>query len=98
MATVVLLLLPNSAGGDASQTILFELIPWLIVGVFLAGGCLALYLCARSTERYRMIGRIIDEGTAERPGTDLDEGRGYSVVAPQRRRRDNGTRTSTRKE
>jgi len=75
MATVVVLLLLNSAtaAGDASRTLLFKLIPWIIVGVFLAGVTLALYLRARSPERYRLIGRIIHEDTRERPNTDLED-------------------------
>ena len=85
MATVVLLLILNSAtaAGDASETILFKLIPWIIVGVFLAGMALALYLRARNPERYRTIGRIIYEDTMERPDTDLDdEGRGDHAIGP----------------
>ena len=50
---------------------LFNLIPWIVVGVFLAGVALApLYLRARSPERYRTIGHIIYEDTTERPGSD----------------------------
>ena len=48
----------------------FKLIPWIVVGVFLAGVALALYLRARSPERYRTIGHIIYEDTTERPGSD----------------------------
>lgn len=72
MATVVVLLLLNSAtaAGDASETLLFKLIPWIIVGVFLVGVGIALYLRARSPERYRMIGRIVYEDTTERTDTD----------------------------
>jgi amino acid transporter len=85
MATVVLLLILNSAtaAGDASETILFKLIPWIIVGVFLAGMALALYLRARNPERYRTIGRIIYEDTMERPDTDLDDdGGGDHAIGP----------------
>jgi amino acid transporter len=71
MATVVVLLLLNSAtaAGDASETLLFKLIPWIIIGVFVAGVGLALYLRASSPERYRMIGRIVYEDTTERSDT-----------------------------
>lgn len=44
---------------------------------------LALYPRARSLERYRMIGRIIYEDTAERPDVDLD-GRGDHAVDPSK--------------
>ena len=75
MATVVVLLLLNSAtaAGDASETLLFKLIPWIIIGVFVAGVGLALYLRAKSPERYRMIGRIVYEDTTERSETMMRE-------------------------
>ena len=71
MATVVVLLLLNSAtaAGDASETLLSKLTPRIIIGVFVAGLCLALYLRARSPERYRTIGRIVYEDTTERSDT-----------------------------
>ena len=60
---------------------LFNLIPWIVVGVFLAGLALALYLRARSPERYRIIGHIIYEDTTERPGSDTDaDGRGDCAI------------------
>jgi amino acid transporter len=76
MGTVVVLLLLNLsvAAGDAADTLIFKLIPWIIVGVFLTGVIIALYMRARSPERYRIIGRIVLEETAERPdaGADAD--------------------------
>lgn len=60
-----------------ADTLLFNLFPWIVVGVFLAGLALALYLRARSPERYRTIGHIIYEDATERPGSDADaDGRG----------------------
>jgi hypothetical protein len=61
--------------------LLFNLIPWIVVGVFLAGLALALYLRARSPERYRIIGHIIYEDTMERPGSNTDaDGRGDRAI------------------
>ncbi len=85
MAVVVVLLLLNAgtAAGDASETLLFKLIPWIVVGVFLIGVALALYLRSSNPERYRMIGRIIYEDSAERQDADLD-GRGDGAEDPAR--------------
>ena len=82
MATVVVLLLLNSAtaAGDASETLLSKLTPWIIIGVFVAGVGLALYLRAKNPERYRMIGRIVYEDTTERSETDPDN----QAVGPAR--------------
>ena len=87
MAAVVVLLLLNrsTAAGDASETLLFRMIPWIVVGVFLAGVALAFYMRARNPEKYQLIGRIIYEDTMERPDVDLDgDGRGDHAVDPAR--------------
>jgi amino acid transporter len=85
MAAVVILLILNlgTAAGDAAETLFFKLIPWIVVGVFLGGVALALYLRARRPDQYAIIGRIIYEDTAERPDADLDgDGRGDHAVKP----------------
>ncbi|MFF7632418.1 APC family permease [Kitasatospora sp. NPDC008050] len=69
MACVVVLLVKNmgTAAGPASSTLLFELIPYLVIGTFLGGLTLALVMKRRSPERYARMGRIILEEAAERP-------------------------------
>ena len=85
MSAVVVLLILNlgTATGDAAETLFFKLIPWIVVGVFLGGIALALYLRAMRPDQYAIIGRIIYEDTAERPDVDLDDdGRGDHAVNP----------------
>lgn len=74
MAAVVVLLLDNlaAAGGAASETLFFDLIPWIVVGLFLTGVASALYLRARRPERYAIIGRMIYEEASERPQLDVE--------------------------
>jgi len=85
MAVVVVLLFLNAsaAAGEAANTLLFTLIPWIVIGVFLAGIALALYMRIKNPERYRRIGHIVYEDTSERPGVDFDEnGRGDHATGP----------------
>jgi NADH:ubiquinone oxidoreductase subunit 5 (subunit L)/multisubunit Na+/H+ antiporter MnhA subunit len=51
MAAVVVLLILNlgTAAGDAAETLVFKLIPWIVVGVFLGG--ITLYLRARCPDQ-----------------------------------------------
>jgi hypothetical protein len=54
-----------------------------VIGVFLAGIALALYMRIANPERYRRIGHIVYEDTSERPGVDFDEnGRGDHATGP----------------
>ncbi|MFB6888658.1 APC family permease [Kitasatospora sp. NPDC056327] len=70
MAGVVVLLVINrdAAAGAAAGTLLFRLIPSLVIGTFLAGIALALWMRARRPDRYARMGRIVLEDAAERAG------------------------------
>jgi amino acid transporter len=72
MLAVVVLLIDNldTAAGDAANTLLFHLIPWIVIGTFVLGLASALYLRSRRPDRYEIIGRIIYEEAKERPGYD----------------------------
>ncbi|WP_380281483.1 APC family permease [Kitasatospora purpeofusca] len=68
MAGVVALLVVNkdAAAGAAAGTLLFRLIPYLVIGTFLGGIGLALWMRARRPDRYARMGRIVLEDAAER--------------------------------
>ncbi|NUT10058.1 MAG: APC family permease [Nonomuraea sp.] len=68
MAYVVLLLFQNqeAAAGPAAKSALFTAIPWIVLGLAIAGAALALYLKSRKPEKYALIGRIVLEDTVER--------------------------------
>lgn len=68
MLAAVYLLLTNldTAAGDASKTLVFKLIPWIVIAVFALGLALALYMKRRRPERYEIMGRIILEDAQER--------------------------------
>ncbi len=68
MLFVVLLLFQNqeAAAGDASKTLLFRLIPWIVLAFAALGAGLALYLKARNPAKFAIIGRIVLEDTVER--------------------------------
>ncbi|GAA1393795.1 APC family permease [Kitasatospora putterlickiae] len=68
MAGVVVLLVihKDAAAGAAAGTLLFRLIPYLVIGTFLGGIGLALWTRARRPERYARMGRIVLEDAAER--------------------------------
>jgi len=57
--------------------LLFDLIPFILSGVFLGGIVIALYLRTRNPDQYFRLGRVIFEDATERPETDVDaDGRG----------------------
>ncbi|GAA4971275.1 APC family permease [Yinghuangia aomiensis] len=68
MIGVVGLLFYNfeSAAGDAANTLLFDLIPWILGLLFVGGIALALYMKANSPDAYERMGRIILEDAGER--------------------------------
>ncbi len=68
MLYVVWLLWDNRkfAAGAAADTLLFTLIPPIVVGLFVLGALGALYLKYRDKERYEMLGRIVLDDTVER--------------------------------
>ncbi len=68
MLYVVFLLFQNqeAAAGDASKTLFFKLIPYIVLAVAVLGGGFALYLKARNPVKYEIIGRIVLEDTVER--------------------------------
>lgn len=68
MLAAVYLLVANldTAAGDASKTLVFKLIPWIVAVVFAAGLGIGLYMKNRSPERYEIMGRIILEDAQER--------------------------------
>lgn len=79
MAAVVVFFIRNLgvALGPSAETLFGRLIPFIVIGVFIIGLALALYLRSSNPERYALIGRVVYEDSTERPDTDLDgDGRG----------------------
>ncbi|GFG53925.1 amino acid permease [Mycolicibacterium agri] len=56
----------EEAAGAAAGTILFKATPWIVVGLFVLGGAIALYFKYRDPVRYELIGRIVYDETEER--------------------------------
>ncbi|MFI9364066.1 hypothetical protein ACIG5E_23885 [Kitasatospora sp. NPDC053057] len=56
----------GAAAGAAAGTLLFRLIPYLVIGMFLGGVVTALVLRRRRPELYARMGRIVLEDAAER--------------------------------
>ncbi|WP_316525349.1 APC family permease [Kitasatospora brasiliensis] len=68
MAGVVVLLVLNkdAAAGAAAHTLLFRLIPYLVIGVFVGGVVLALVVRRWRPELYARMGRVVLEDAVER--------------------------------
>lgn len=56
----------DTAAGAASDTLLFKMTPWIVVGLFAVGAALALYFKLRDPRRYDLIGRVMYEDAAVR--------------------------------
>ena len=83
MLAVVYLLIDNltAAAGDASSTVIFKLTPWIVLGTFVIGIALALYLRSARPDRYAAIGRTILEDPGEELVSDVS-GDGSSDRVP----------------
>lgn len=68
MMAVVYLLIDNldAAAGAAAETVFFDLIPWIVVGVFVLGLLGALYLRSAKPETYERIGMVVFADSVER--------------------------------
>jgi hypothetical protein len=56
----------DAAAGTASGTLLFQLTPWIVVGLFVLGAVMATYFKFRDPRRYDLIGRIVYEDNVVR--------------------------------
>jgi hypothetical protein len=56
----------QAAAGTASGTLLFQLTPWIVLGLFVFGAAMATYFKYKDTRRYDMIGRIVYEDNVVR--------------------------------
>jgi amino acid transporter len=70
MIAVVYLLIDNldAAAGAAAETLFFDLIPWIIIGLFLLGLLGALYLRSAKPDTYERIGTVFFGEAVEREG------------------------------
>lgn len=68
MIWMLVLLIQNlsTAAGEASNTLFFKAIPWIVIATFAIGVGLVLYLKKKRPERYAAIGKIVMEDTQER--------------------------------
>lgn len=84
MLGVVILMIQNlgTAAGQASESLLFKLIPYIAVTLFIGGASFALYLRKNNPMKYETIGRValaedghgpvVDEEDPDVPQVDLD--------------------------
>jgi amino acid transporter len=70
MIAVVYLLIDNldAAAGAAAETLFFDLIPWIVVGLFVFGLVAALYLRSAKPDTYERIGMVVLGEAPERHG------------------------------
>jgi Amino acid transporters len=68
MVWMLVLLIQNlsAAAGEASDTLFFKSIPWIVIGAFVLGMGLVLYLKKARPDRYAAIGKIVMDDAAER--------------------------------
>lgn len=84
MLLVLYLMLSNlsAAAGAASETLFFDLIPYIVIGVFAAGVGYGLWLRSHDSILYARIGRVVFEESAEAPGVDVTgDGHGDAIPA-----------------
>lgn len=84
MLGVVILMIQNlgTAAGQASESLLFKLIPYIATALFIGGAVFALYLRKNNRLKYETIGRValaedghgpvVDEEDPVLPQIDLD--------------------------
>jgi amino acid transporter len=74
MILVLYLLISNlsAAAGAASETLFFDLIPWIVVAVGIGGLAYGAWLRSSNPELYSRIGRVTYEPEAAEPGLDVD--------------------------
>ena len=74
MILVLYLLISNlsAAAGAASETLFFDLIPWIVVAVGLGGIAYGTWLRSKDPTLYSRIGRVTYEPSAAEPGLDVD--------------------------
>lgn len=88
MLSVVVLMVQNldTAAGPAASSLLFHLIPYIALGLFIAGTGFALYLRRTSPGKYTIIGRVVLATDGHGPVFDADgegDGDGVELAVPE---------------